>query len=184
MPNHVRNVVKIKNIPKDKLDYILNKLAVKYTTPDYKGGTEEWIMDFDLIIPEPRFKKDCPKDCIVNSESHVEEDGERPWFNWYNFHLGYWGTKWNAYDGYTIIGKTQLTFVFNTAWCAPDKIYEKLFTLGYPMSIRFADEDIGSNCGKIDFKPAGEDGAPEMDIVTSELLPDPVKFARYIWSKY
>ena len=92
-PNHVRNVVKIKGIPKDKIDYVLNKFAVKYTTPAYKGATEEYIMDFDLIVPEPRFKKDCPKDCIVNKDSHVEKDIDRPWFDWYNFHNLYWGTK-------------------------------------------------------------------------------------------
>ena len=40
MPNHVKNVWKIKNIPKDKIDYVLNKFAVKYIKPAYDGATE------------------------------------------------------------------------------------------------------------------------------------------------
>ena len=184
MPNHVRNIVKIKGIPKDKIDYVLNKFAVKYTTPKYAGETEEYIMDFDLIIPEPRFKKDCPKNCIVNKSSHVEEDANRPWFDWYNFHNLYWGTKWNAYDGYTKIGKTQLTFVFDTAWCVPHKIYAFLFTWCdeqcYDLEIRYADEDIGSNCGMITLD------ASEHNLIhyPDKELTDPVKFAKYIWNNY
>lgn len=180
IPNHIRNVVKIKNIPKDKIDYVLNKLAIKYKMPEYRGGAEEWIMDFDLIIPEPRYKKDCPKNCIVNSKSHVEEDSDRPWFNWYDWHCTYWDTEWNAYDGYTKIGKTQLTFVFNTAWSAPFTIYEKLCKLGYDMDIRYADEDIGSNCGRITYDASEHNFVhyPESE------LTDPVKFAKRIWDNY
>ena len=184
MPNHIRNVVKIKGIPKDKIDYVLNKLAMKYIKPAYDGATEEYIMDFDLIIPEPRFKKDCPKDCIVNKSSHVEKDIDRPWFNWYNFHNLYWGTKRNAYDGYTKIGKTQLTFVFSTAWSIPDRIYEKLFTWcdeqGYDIEVRYADEDIGSNCGMISLNASEHD----LTHCREGELTNPVRFARYIWNNY
>lgn len=184
MPNHVRNVVKIKGIPKDKIDYVLNKFAMKYTKPEYEGATEEYIMDFDLIIPEPRFKKDCPKDSIVNKDSHVEEDKDRPWFDWYEFHTRYWGTKWNAYDGYTKIGATQLTFAFNTAWSIPDKVYEKLFAWcdeqGYDVEIRYADEDIGSNCGIISFDASEHN----LTIQNGVELTNPVRFAKYIWDNY
>ena len=184
MPNHIRNVVKIKGIPKDKIDYVLNKFAVKYTKPKYEGATEEYIMDFDLIIPEPRFRSDCPKDCIVNKDSCVEKDKDRPWFNWYDFHNLYWGTKWNAYDGYTKIGKTQLTFVFNTAWSAPDRVYAALFAWcdeqGYDVEIRYADEDTGSNCGVISF-----DASEHMTTHQTEAdLENPIRFARYIWNNY
>lgn len=184
MANNVRNVVKIKGIPKDKIDYVLNKFAVKYIKPAYDGATEEYIMDFDLIIPEPRFKKDCPKDCIVNKSSHVMEDKDRPWFNWYEFHLKYWGTKWDAYDGYTKIGATQLTFVFSTAWSIPDKIYEKLFTWcdeqGYDVEVRYADEDLGSNCGIIDFKASEHD----VNHYHEGEIANPARFAKYIWDNY
>lgn len=178
IPNNVRNVVKIKGIPKDKIDYILNKLAVKYESE--MTGKDEWIMDFDLIIPEPRYKTDCPKNYQVNSKSHVKEDEDRPWFNWYEWHVTNWGTKWNAYDGYTIIGKTQLIFVFSTAWGIPDKIYVKLLNLGYNLEIRYADENYGSNCGIITYN------AKERELVHNieSELSNPERFAMYIWDKY
>lgn len=50
MPNHVMNKWKISHIPQDKLQYILDKL-----TMITEGGDR--IIDFDLIIPEPRYKK-------------------------------------------------------------------------------------------------------------------------------
>ena len=172
MPNHVRNVVKIKGIPKDKIDYVLNKFT---KVVDY-----DRMIDFDLIIQEPRFKQDCPKNCIVNKYSHVMEDKERPWFDWYEWRRAYWGTKWNAYDGYTKIGKTQLTFVFSTAWCVPNKIYNFLFTWcykqGYDLEIRYADENIGHNCGVITLDTSEHNLSHCHD---SELT-DPVRFANYI----
>lgn len=178
MPNHIKNVVKIKGIPKDKIDYILNKVAVKYNSE--MTGKDEWIMDFDLIIPEPRYKSDCPKEYQVNSKSHVEEDKDRPWFDWYEWHIANWGTKWNAYDGYTIIGKTQLTFVFNTAWNAPFRVYAKLCELGYDLDIRYADEDIGVNCGQVIYNAKEDD----VDHFNSLHLSNPEGFARYIWNNY
>ena len=157
---------------------MLNKLAVKYKSTI--TDRDEWIMDFDLIIPEPRYKTDCPKKYQVNSKSHVEEDRDRPWFDWYEWRIAHWSTKWNAYDGYTIIGKTQLTFVFSTAWNIPGKIYAKLCMLGYDIEIRYADEAIGSNCGTLTYN------TKEHDVImqTEKDLTNPERFARYIWSKY
>ena len=178
IPNHVKNVVKIKGIPSDKIDYMLNKLAVKYKSTI--TDRDEWIMDFDLIIPEPRYKSDCPKKYIRNVDSCIEKDEDRPWFDWYEWHIANWGTKWNAYEGYTIIGKTQLTFVFNTAWSIPDKIYTILCMLGYDIEIRYADEAIGSNCGVIKYDASEE----ELTHQTESDILHPDNFANYIWNKY
>ena len=182
MPNHVRNVVKIKNIPKDKIDYILNKLAVKYTFD--MTGKDEWIMDFDLIIPEPRYESDCPKEYFVNKDSHIAEYEGRSWFDWYRWHLDKWGTKWNAYDGYTIIGKTQLTFVFSTAWTSPVPIYVALGAFcvesHFNMEIRYADEAIGHNCGIIKYSSEDHD----VIVQREDEIANPERFANYIWNKY
>lgn len=65
---------------------------------------------------------------------------------WYDWSIKNWGTKWNAYD--CIPGKDALTF--STAWSAPHPILEKLSQM-YPEVIlehRWADEDIGMNCGQ------------------------------------
>lgn len=182
MPNHVRNVWTIKGIKTEKeKNYLLNKLTTVCKSHD-EGAREmnTRIIDFDLIIPEPRFIKDCPKDCLINKESHVREVEDRPWFDWYRWHLKYWGTKWGAYDGYTIIKKTQITFVFNTAWSFAVSIADKLTKLGYDLELRYADEDLGSNCGKITYT-ASEDTWKE--VIDGE-IPNPRRFGEYLWDNY
>ena len=134
MPNHVMNKWKISHIPQDQVQKILDKLSIVTEDGDR-------IIDFDLIIPEPKFKQDCPADCRVNKDSHVEEDKDRPWFDWYTWRNRYWNTKWGAYDGYTIVGKTYITFVFQTAWSFAEPVAKELAKLGYDLEFKYADED-------------------------------------------
>lgn len=177
MPNHVKNVWKIKNLKPADVPYILNKFAVQYDRP---GIGKEYIMDFDLIIPEPRFIKDCPKECIVNKDSHVTEDKDRPWFNWYEWHVKYWGTKWGAYDGYTKVGATQITFIFETAWSFAEPVARKLASMNYDLDIKYADEDWGSNCGKITYNAETGEWSEENEHTIS----NPDRFARDLWNRY
>ena len=180
MPNHVRTVIKINNLKKDDIDIILNLVATKLDDPDLPDRID-YAIDFDKIIPEPRTKEGCPKDCLVKDtkEAHIEEDEDRPWFNWYKWHNLYWGTKWGAYDPYTVIGKSYIQFVFSTAWCTPIPIIQKLGLMGYNLSIKYADEAYGSNCGRITY--SSEQGWQHED---SSELPNPVRFARDLWDKY
>lgn len=183
MPNHVRNVLKFKNLkPKDK-EFILNNFTTEMEdeiTPFNK------IFDFDKIIPEPKIESECPEDCKVNKDSHVEEDADRPWFDWYTWHNKYWGTKWGAYDGYVKIGTSKITFVFSTAWSAPFPIYRKLAE-DYPFrfQVRYADEDIGSNCGIIEYDPDVKYPVdPYSELYEQDAAEDTVSFARRIWNNY
>lgn len=175
IPNHVKNVWKIKNIPKDKIDYILNKLS-SVESDDTR------ILDFDLIIPEPRLKQDCPKEFIRTEKSCVAEDGDKPWFNWYEWRCKYWNTKWNAYDGYTIVGKTYITFVFNTAWSFPYAVAVELAKqLGYDLELKYADEDYGNNCGIFQ---THEFDKTYLEFTDKSEQPDNIKFAKNLWDKY
>lgn len=59
-----------------------------------------------------------------------------------------WGTKWNAYD--CTVDAPAGTASFDTAWSCPRPVFEAL-SKKFPdavIEISFADEDIGSNCGK------------------------------------
>lgn len=59
----------------------------------------------------------------------------------------YWGTKWNGYDETTNDDKTSITF--DTAWTAPFELIKAL-SKKFPtaeISVQYADEDLGSNCG-------------------------------------
>lgn len=59
----------------------------------------------------------------------------------------YWGTKWNGYDETTNDDKTSITF--DTAWTSPFALIKAL-SKKFPtaeISVQYADEDLGSNCG-------------------------------------
>ena len=141
----------------------------------------EYFIDFNKIIPEPTAIEECPEDYRVKSakEAHISEDEARPWFNWYKWHCTYWGTKWGAYDCYTIIGKSFIQFVFSTAWSLAYPVMQKLALMGYNIEVKYADEDYGNNCGKLTY--TSEQGWTHWD--ESELK-DPVRFARDLWNNY
>ena len=173
MPNHVMNKWKISHIPQDKLQYILDKL----TMITDEGNR---IIDFDLIIPEPRYKKDCPADCIVNKDSHVQEEKDRPWFDWYAWRNKYWNTKWGAYDGYTHTGKTYIIMYFQTAWSFAGPVAMKLAELGYDLDLQWADEDWGANCGRLQYDSNTKEWTRwSLD----ELKPNPNAWARRLWNE-
>ena len=160
MPNHVRNVLKFKHLKPKDIEFIITTIAEKQDRPvgDFFDAKtfHDYIIDFNKIIPEPKTKKECPEDCLVNKDSHIMEEEDRPWFDWYTWHNKYWGTKWNAYDGYTKVGKSYVIFVFSTAWSSPFLVIEQLRLLGYPFELRYADEDIGNNCGILDYSETCE----------------------------
>lgn len=70
--------------------------------------------------------------------------------SWYDWCCENWGTKWNASDTY-IIDDNEIEF--STAWSCPVNIFKELSKQfsGVEIVVDFADEDIGSNCGKITF---------------------------------
>ena len=171
MPNHVMNKWKISHIPQDKLQYILDKITMVA-----EDGNR--IIDFDLIIPEPRYKKDCPKDCLVNKDSHVMEDKDKPWFDWYAWRNKYWNTKWGAYDGYTHVGKTYIIMYFQTAWSFAGPVATKLAELGYDLDLQYADEDYSNNCGRLQYNAETKEWTRwSMD----ELKPNPETWAKRLW---
>lgn len=94
--------------------------------------------------------------------------------SWYEWNIRFWGTKWNAYrssrgDGFV---------TFETAWSMPGPVLEALAEK-FPaalLTMEWADEDFGSNCGRVqrgpgaeaDFIPAG--GSPEANRFAQSIL--------------
>ena len=181
MPNHVRNVLKIKHIPPENKIAMIEKLtSTNYTKEEVFPLSR--IIDFNKIIPEPRTKEECPADCFVTSTSHITADKDKPWFDWYSWRIQHWDTKWNAYDGYIKIDKSSITFVFSTAWSVPKAIYSELARL-YPsleMEVKWADEDLGSFCGKAVHIP----GEPEWSITYAQDMDNSRAFAKRLWDNY
>lgn len=63
-----------------------------------------------------------------------------------------WGTKWNAYSQKIDVEGCSLSF--DTAWNAPVPVFKALSALhpNEEITVVFADEDIGSNCGTLKLK--------------------------------
>ena len=150
IPNHVRNVIKISKIKPEEIEMVLDMIAT--TLDDSEFPDKQYMIDFDKIIPEPKDESECPDEYKVNKSSPIERLKDKPWFDWYEWHIDHWGTKWGAYDGYTKIGKTYILFAFNTAWAVPIPIIQKLGVLGYPIEVKYADENYGVNCRKINLQ--------------------------------
>ena len=172
MPNHVFNRVTFHNVKtKEEKDYILNMVATQ------NEETKDWAFDFDKIIPEPRTEDECPEDCKVNEDSHVMEDKDRPWFDWYAWRNKYWNTKWGAYECTTDICENEIIFEFQTAWSFARPIAYKLHLLGFDFTWEYADEDFGANCGITTYDQyIGYAYRNE-----SELGEDPIRFAMKLW---
>lgn len=146
MPNHVKNVLRFKDLKSDDITFIVNTIA-----RESEDDPSTYWIDFNKIIPEPEFESECPEDCIVNKDSHISTNPDKPWFDWYKWRNEYWGTKWGAYDCYSIIGKSYIIFVFETAWSMAYPVIERLRLLNYDFELKYADEDIGSNCGMLTY---------------------------------
>jgi len=182
MPNHVKNILKFKHLTPDDVDFIVNTIAIEMERPEMMG--KQYAIDFDKIIPEPRFESECPDDCRVNKDSHISIIEEKPWFDWYRWHLKYWGTKWGAYDCYSIVGKTYVKFIFSTAWTMAYPIITRLRLLNYEFELRYADEDYGHNCGILTYEQNEDLDEKSFFHQDEEILKNPTRFARYLWNRY
>lgn len=136
MPNHVKNIVTF-NGDKD--------LAVKIIESIRQDDEPIGSIDFNKIIPMPDniYKGDL-------SFNDLEKYGKD---NWYDWSIENWGTKWNAYEAERALEFDNF-IVFYTAWAAPHPVIEKLSDMYPEIQIThcWADEDIGYNCGKVDYK--------------------------------
>lgn len=135
MPNHVTHIAEFFGEEKD-VNFLLDILKT-----DENDNGEQWTrhIDFNNIIPQP-------KSLFRGDIGRKEEEETRGW-NWYDWNLENWGTKWNAYsterDGNTI--------TFNTAWASPTPVIEKLHKVCVKYhvvcEVTYADEDSGYNTG-------------------------------------
>ena len=63
----------------------------------------------------------------------------------------------------------------------PYPVIKRLKILGYDFDIRWADEDYGSNCGKISYKASEQDWHEAWE---KDAYKDPDRFARNLWRDY
>lgn len=140
MPNWVRNIVNVYGKKEDVADFIEKHI-------------KDNIFDFNTVIPEPKTREECDSDFILPKEEEQEiieqnkklrKDGldkmfdlddETAWFDWYNWRVHNWGTKWNSKCAQFIDADAirefsgnhvEILIAFDTAWTEPTPIFAKL----------------------------------------------------------
>lgn len=119
MPNWVYNTLIVNGAPEEVKKFITKVID------------ERDDFDFARIIPEPKTERECPKRfrCKSAADAHITEAPGKPWFNWYEWNIANWGTKWNACEtevDYTE-GEGICRITFNTAWSAPIPVMNEMF---------------------------------------------------------
>lgn len=165
MPNHVKNIITISG---DKNEFYKLSENVKGNDPYYGY---EISFDFEKIIPMP--------DNIYQGDLKIGESYDEN--NWLDWSIDHWGTKWNAYEH----EERENGFVSLTAWSAPHPVIEKL-AKDYPkltIRHRWADEDIGNNCGTRVYKSGELVSEDKYDGKANnwQIIPRFVSFARRVW---
>jgi hypothetical protein len=133
-------------------NWIRNKLFIHGPTEQVKQctldiGTDTEHISFEKILPRPKDIGD----------------------NWYDWSVENWGTKWDVSETH----EDENGYIcFDTAWSTPVELIcflsEKYTNLSF--EVKFADEDIGNNCGtytfnngiEIDYKSYDTEGACEI----------------------
>lgn len=173
MPNWVMNVVtfdcndeRIKDIREaiksneDDAAFDFNKLipmpeSLKVPEGSQSDRAEEcyraYIMDNEQRAKE-KYKLSDEEFEELKSEGKIyasnrDNYGHRSWYGWA---CENWGTKWNAREP---MWTNDNTLTFETAWSCPQPIFDKLAEM-FPdvgFTVRYADEDIGYNCGTLEY---------------------------------
>lgn len=96
----------------------------------------------NYLVKENKADLEMARIALDNLEKYGYQD-------WYSWSIANWGTKWNAYG----VSDGGETITFDTAWSTPFPVIQKLSEM-FPditITLQFADEDFGYNCGEIVF---------------------------------
>lgn len=93
--------------------------------------------------------------------------------DWYEWSYDKWDTKWNAND--TIVDDTGKVIEFQTAWSLAHAVLVKV-AQETDIRVLYADEDIGRNCGMIEFFKDKQG-----KVVERELFGESDFIAHYAW---
>lgn len=154
MPNWVKNHVLI-------MDEQAIKDCVKTEHRQGKGWEEDVkFFDFNEIIPMPKELEEKDIKYPGNkSEASAELIARYGADNWYDWSVKNWGTKWNTGSVREV---SPQVVEFDTAWATPEPLIKALSEKYHTtVSVCYADEDLGYNCGEYEYK----DGEKVLDKV-------------------
>ncbi len=167
MPNWVFNHLTIDG---SKEDIAKVKAQVGATVKTkYKGADEvdevvdrEPIFSFMNILPPPEDKLDEYHG--VHGYANGEKTGDTE-YNWYNFNVREWGTKWDARDVDLLEDdETYLHYKFDTAWSPPNEVIAKLAEQNPNLNITLEYREEQGWGGEITFTGSSVEVVKEWDV--------------------
>ena len=170
MPNWVYNHLTIDG---SKEDIAKVKAQVGATVKTkYKSADEvdevvdrEPIFSFMNILPPPEDKLD--EYHAVHGYANGEKTGDTE-YNWYNFNVREWGTKWDARDVDLLEDdETYLHYKFDTAWSPPTEVIAKLAEQNPNLNITLEYREEQGWGGEITFNGSTTEVVKEWDIPDS-----------------
>lgn len=185
MPNWTTTKIKVRGNVADLARFVRERIKKEESS----RGEMVDILDFNEIIPEPATPEECPAKYVMRDEAEAkkrclgwDEKDPRRWFDWYNWHIENWGTKWGACNtqapSVEEIEKEQLTEIdiwTETAWSPATPVYRKLQKM-YPelgIEVLYGDEG-GFFVGRLqengtDLEYPGCFGSPEPKEICDEI---------------
>ena len=181
MPNHIKNRVVIsgvmesiarfqsENISKyvdsegDTREFSFRTIIPRPESLEIESSTRQTKAIEYLGLPESQREEFRKKNWIRDDEleefiklgetakKNLEEYGFADWYGW---SIRNWGTKWDCYDVETQCNTNEIVLNFLTAWSTPEPIFSAI-AAKYPelqISVEYADEDLGNNCGILNYE--------------------------------
>ena len=123
---------------------------------------EEPIFSFMNILPPPEDKLD--EYHAVHGYANGEKTGDTE-YNWYNFNVREWGTKWDARDVDLLEEhKTSLHYKFDTAWSPPNEVIAKLAEQNPNLNLSLEYREEQGWGGEINFTGSSVEVVKEWDV--------------------
>lgn len=105
--------------------------------------------------------EESPYETFFRGYFNVHRFGHNDWYDWC---IENWGTKWNAKETFVV---DDHTVDFETAWSMPEPVFVELAKYT-DIRVIYADENLGFNCGVVDYKYNKETGEVDIDEIITE----------------
>ena len=156
MPNHVYNYLTVTSQTPEELQAFLDK-----SNQTFIGRFQDFLQEGHPIVEKEisspfSFRAFVPTPTGNEYDEHLDDEGklQQPWYNW---NIGNWGTKWDAYDlEIERVSDTHANISFTTAWNQPTPVFVAMASQHPELVLRVHYEEEQGWGGKL-LKPLGHD---------------------------
>lgn len=151
---HISDITTFKRVAVNSDGYIdFNVLlpmpeTLRIDSPQVGELPEGFVFPSVKAFSLDRFLQRCADRGVSVSLALAEYNRQKFGFaDWLDWRINHWGTKWNA-QGELIDKIPDALPMFQTAWCIPEGWLRALAKY-VDFTLLYADEDMGSNCGRV-----------------------------------